>query len=63
KKPKQKESFPVLERKIPVRFDGPIAERMKKQARMKTRLADDQRMMNDFQMGMRPREMRLEFGR
>ena len=63
KKPTQKENFPVLERKIPVRFDGPIAERMKKEARMKTRLADDKRMMNDFQMGMRPREVRLEFGR
>jgi hypothetical protein len=63
KKPKQKESFPVLERKIPVRFEGPIAEIMKKEARMKTRLAEDERMMNDFKMGMRPREMRLDFRR
>tara|TARA_B110000503_G_scaffold140297_1_gene230760 strand:- start:3108 stop:3635 length:528 start_codon:yes stop_codon:yes gene_type:complete len=60
KKPKQ-EDYKSLENKIPVRFDGPISDQMRKESRMKARLAEDERRMEEFQMGMRPREMRIEF--
>lgn len=60
KKPK-KEEYKKLEKKIPVRFDGPISDQMRKENRMKARLVEDQRRIEEFQMGMRPREMRIEF--
>lgn len=62
KNPKPKE-YKVLEQKLPIRFDGPISEKIKKDARMKVRLVEDQRRMDEFQMGLRPREMILEFSR
>ena len=61
KKLKQ-EDYKSLEKKIPIRFDGPISDQLKKEDRMKERLADDQRRMEEFQMGLRPREVGIQFG-
>ncbi len=59
-KPK-KEEYKSLEMKIPIRFDGPISDQLKKENRMKERLVEDQRRLDEFQMGLRPKEMRIEF--
>ena len=61
KKPKQ-EDYKSVEKKIPIRFDGPISDQLKKEDRMKARLANDQRRMEEFQIVLRPREVGLQFG-
>ncbi len=58
-KPKVEEQ-PKIDQKIPIRFEGPISKRMEKESRMKARLIEDQRRMQDFQMGLRPREMMIQ---
>jgi|GEM_PF-1377523 len=61
-KPK-KEEYKTVEKQIPVRFDTPVSKKILKEARMKTRILLDQRRMEEFQMGLRPREMRIQFNR
>jgi hypothetical protein len=61
KKPKQQE-YEVADKAIPIRFDGPISEQLRKESRMKARLVEDQRRMEDFEMGLRPREIGLRLG-
>ena len=58
-KPK-KEEYKAIEKKIPIRFDTPVSKIILKEARMKTRIIEDQRRMKEFQMGLRPREMMIE---
>ncbi len=61
-KPK-KEEYKPKDKKIPIRFDTPVSKKILKEARMKTRIIEDQRRMQEFQMGLRPREMMIEFRR
>lgn len=44
-----------------LRLDGPMSEQMKKESRMNIRLEEDARRMQEFQQGLRPREIHIEF--
>jgi hypothetical protein len=44
-----------------LRLDGPMSEQMKKESRMNVRLEEDARRMQEFQQGLRPREIHIEF--
>ena len=50
-----------MDKKMPIRFEGPISEKMLKEDRMRARLLEDQRRMQDFEMGLRPREVSIQF--
>lgn len=61
KKPKSSPSEPQLKQVPPLRLEGPMAEQMKKEARMKVRVETDRRMEEEFQMGLRPRQLFIQF--
>ncbi len=48
---------------VPIRLEGAMSEKMKKEARMNVRLKEDNRRLQEFEMGLRPnpRELRIEF--
>lgn len=52
---------PNNQRKYPIRVEGAMSEKMKKEARMLQRLKEDNRRMQEFEMGLRPRDVRIEF--
>lgn len=60
KKPKTNTTQPSP-KSVPIRLEGPMSEKMKKEARMSTRLKEDSRRAQEFEMGLRPRELRIEF--
>ena len=45
----------------PIRLEGPMSDKMRKEARMNVRLQEDARRMQEFQQGLRPRELHIEF--
>lgn len=59
-KPK-KQPTQAIQKSVPIRFEGAMSEKMKKEARMNLRLKEDSRRMQEFEMGLRPREVRIEF--
>lgn len=50
-----------LEKKAPILFNESMNEEMRKQARMDWRLKEDARRMKEFEQGIRPNELRIEF--
>ncbi|MBL4707900.1 MAG: hypothetical protein JKY48_05600 [Flavobacteriales bacterium] len=60
KKPKIEPSTSP-QKSLPIRFESAMSEKMKKEVRMNLRLKEDSRRMQEFEMGLRPRELRLEF--
>ena len=61
KEKEQPTNYTKNTKKYPVRLEGAMSEQMKKQARMNIRLKEDSRRQQEFEMGLRPREMRIEF--
>lgn len=49
-------------KKLPIRFEGPISVKLQREDRMRARLKEDQRRMEDFQMGLSPREVGIQLG-
>lgn len=50
-----------LEKKAPILFNENMNEEMRKKARMDWRLKEDARRMQEFEQGLRPNELRIEF--
>ncbi len=49
------------DKKAPVLFNENMNEEMKRQVRMNVRLQEDARRMREYEMGIRPNELRIEF--
>lgn len=60
KKPK-KAPEKSISKAPPIRLQGPMSEHMKKEVRMNNRLKDEQRRSREFKLGLRPRNMFIQF--
>ena len=61
KNKKETPTIPKNQKSLPIRLEGKMSEQMRKEARMNVRLMEDAQRQRDFEMGLRPREVRFEF--
>lgn len=57
----KRSSGPTLEKKAPILFNESMNDEMRKQARMDWRMKQDAIRMKEFEQGLRPNELRIEF--
>jgi len=51
----------LVNKKYPIRLEGPMTEQMRKEARMHVRLKEDARRRNEFKQGVGTNSLYLEF--